>query len=141
MAQIIHNVPRSLHMNNKAKAKQDKASSDPTLPHRQSRRQPTTAATASTPKGRPLGTLLLALRPGNVIFVLDRHTLGHVVDLVHAHQSRRELKHVVSEGNDDELGVLGSLLDVICHNGHLYERICQWDVYIRTEDSDRETMS
>ena len=55
----------------------------------------------------------------HVILILNRHALGHVVDLVHSHQSGSELKHVISEGNDDELGVLCSLFDVVCYDGDL----------------------
>jgi hypothetical protein len=62
--------------------------------------------------------LLLAL-PHNVIPVLNRYTLRHVVDLVHAHQPRRQLEHVVPERDDDELGVLRPLLDVVGDNRHL----------------------
>jgi hypothetical protein len=36
-----------------------------------------------------------------------------MIDFVHAHQPRRELKHVVAQRDDDELGVLGALLDVV----------------------------
>ncbi|KAI6756206.1 hypothetical protein HG530_011942 [Fusarium avenaceum] len=36
-----------------------------------------------------------------------------MIDLVHANQPRRELKHVVAQRDDDELGVLGALLDVV----------------------------
>lgn len=57
--------------------------------------------------------------PHNIIAVLDRHALGHVVDLVHADEAGGELKHVVAQGDDDELGVLGALFDVVGHDGHL----------------------
>lgn len=43
----------------------------------------------------------------------------HVVDLVHTNQSRSELEHVVSQGNDNELCILGSLLDIAGHNRDL----------------------
>lgn len=56
---------------------------------------------------------MLTLWSHNVVLVLNRYTLGHMVDLVHSHKSRRELKHVVSERDDNELGVLGTLLDVV----------------------------
>lgn len=36
----------------------------------------------------------------------------HVIDLVHADQPRSKLEHVVSQRDDDELGVLGALFDV-----------------------------
>lgn len=52
--------------------------------------------------------------PIDVIPVLNRHTLGHVINLVHSDQSRSELKHVVTQRDDDELGILGSFLDVTC---------------------------
>lgn len=56
---------------------------------------------------------------GKIVTILDRDTLGHVVDLVDAHQPLGEFKHVVSQGNDDKLRVLGALLDVAGHNRHL----------------------
>jgi hypothetical protein len=58
-------------------------------------------------------------RPGNVVLVLDGDALGHVVDLVHADQAGCQLEHVVAQGDDDELGVLGALLDVVCDDGDL----------------------
>ena len=45
-----------------------------------------------------------------------------MIHLVHAHQPGRKLKHVVSKRNDDELRILGTLLDVIRDNGDL-ERV------------------
>ena len=68
--------------------------------------------------------LLLLARPGNVIFVVDRDALGHVVDLVHTHQACSQLEHVVPERDDDELGVLGTLFDVVRHDGDLARRLC-----------------
>ena len=44
-----------------------------------------------------------------------------MVNLVHAYEPRGQLKHVVSERNDDELGVLGALLDVIRHDRDLLQ--------------------
>jgi hypothetical protein len=46
----------------------------------------------------------------------------HVIDLVHADQPRRKLEHVVAQRNDDELGVLGALLDVSSDDRNLGER-------------------
>ena len=63
--------------------------------------------------------LSLATPPDNIIAVLNRHALGHVVDLVHAHEAGGKLKHVVAQGDDDKLGVLGALFDVVGHDGHL----------------------
>jgi len=48
--------------------------------------------------------------------ILNRHTLGHVIDFVDAHEPGGQLKHVVSEGDDDELGVLGAFLDIACYD-------------------------
>lgn len=69
---------------------------------------------------------LLRLRPPayDVVLVLDRHALGHVVDLVDADEAGGELEHVVPEGDDDELGVLGALLDVVGDDGHLCVVAC-----------------
>ncbi len=40
-----------------------------------------------------------------------------------SYQSVCQLKHVVSQGNDDKLCPLGFLHNVVCHNGHVFE-IC-----------------
>ncbi len=82
------------------------------------------------PPGLPLPLLPLSslplplalLLPDNIIAVLDRHTLGHVVDLVHADEARGELKHVVAQGDDDELGVFGAFFDVVRDDGDLCVR-------------------
>lgn len=72
----------------------------------------------------------------DVVLVFDRHTLGlrggqqwsteriegspyHVVDFVHADQTRRKLEHVVAQRDDNKLGVLGALLDVARDNRYL----------------------
>lgn len=44
--------------------------------------------------------------------VLNSYALGHVIDLVDADETGRELKHVVTQGDDDELSVFGALFDV-----------------------------
>ena len=31
----------------------------------------------------------------DVVPIFNRHALGHVIDLVHANESRRELEHIV----------------------------------------------
>lgn len=49
-----------------------------------------------------------------------------MVDLVHANEARRELKHVVAQGNDNELGVLGALLDVIGNDRDLERIVSDW---------------
>lgn len=64
--------------------------------------------------------LLLLTRPSllglpaqrEIIAVLDRDALGHVVDFVDADEPLGELKHVVAQADDDELRVLGAFLDV-----------------------------
>jgi hypothetical protein len=35
-----------------------------------------------------------------------------MVHLIHTHEPARKLKHVIAQGDDDELGVLGAFLDV-----------------------------
>lgn len=60
--------------------------------------------------------LLLLAPPHDVVLVLDRDTLCHVVDLVHAHQPSSQLEHVVSKRNDNELRILRPLLNVVGHN-------------------------
>ena len=44
----------------------------------------------------------------------------HMVDFVHTDESRRELEHVVPQGDDDKLGVLRPLFDVCGDDGDLY---------------------
>lgn len=44
-----------------------------------------------------------------------------MADLVHADQPRCELEHVIAKRDDDELGVLRPLLDVIGDNRDLRE--------------------
>lgn len=57
--------------------------------------------------------------PINVISILNRDALGHMIHLVHAHEPAGELKHVVAEGDDDELCVLGAFFDVGGYDGDL----------------------
>lgn len=52
---------------------------------------------------------------------VDGHRLGGVVSLVDADQAVCQLKHIVAQADDDKLGVLGALLDVVRHNGHILE--------------------
>jgi len=44
---------------------------------------------------------------------VDGDTLGGIVGLIDAHQTIGQLEHVITEGDDDELGVLGPLLVVV----------------------------
>ena len=46
-----------------------------------------------------------------------------MINLVHADQPGRQLEHVVPEGNDNELRVLGAFFDVGCHDGNLGFRV------------------
>ena len=55
---------------------------------------------------------------------VDRHRLGGVVRLVDAHQPVCQFKHVVAQADDHELRVLGPLLDVVRHDGHVLE-VCR----------------
>lgn len=72
----------------------------------------------------------------DIVLIFDRHTLClgdgqrclatceggstyHVVDLVHANKTRRKLKHVVAQRDDNELSVLRALLDVARNDRHL----------------------
>ena len=52
---------------------------------------------------------------------VEGDALGAVVSLVDPHQSVGQLEHVGPQGDDDELGVLGPLLDVVGHYGHVLE--------------------
>lgn len=42
-----------------------------------------------------------------------------MIHLVNTDETGGQLEHVVSERNNDELGVLGTLLDVVGDNGNL----------------------
>lgn len=50
-----------------------------------------------------------------------RYSTYHVIDLVHADQSRGKLEHIVAQRDDDELGVLGAFFDVSSDDGNLRE--------------------
>lgn len=54
----------------------------------------------------------LGLRGGGVLERLgvDGHALGDIVGLVDTHEAVCDLEHVVSQADDDELGVLGAFL-------------------------------
>lgn len=43
-----------------------------------------------------------------------------MINLIHAYEARSEFEHVVTEGNDDELGVFGALFDVGGYDGDLF---------------------
>ena len=55
----------------------------------------------------------------DVVPILDRYRFGHVIDLVHSDKSRSKFKHVVSQGDNNELSVLRPLLDVTRNNRNL----------------------
>lgn len=57
--------------------------------------------------------------PRDVILILNRHTLGHVVDLVNPNQPLCKLEHVIPQTDDNELCVLRALFDVSGNNGNL----------------------
>lgn len=42
-----------------------------------------------------------------------------MVHLIYTHEPARKLKHVIAQGDDDELSVLGALLDVGGHDRDL----------------------
>lgn len=54
-----------------------------------------------------------------VVLVVDCHALRHVIDLVDTNKPIRELKHIISQTDDDELGVFRSLFNVAGNNRHL----------------------
>ena len=58
----------------------------------------------------------LAILTPNVILILHRNALGHMIDLVDPYQPFRKLKHVISQTDDDELRILRPLLDVRSNN-------------------------
>jgi hypothetical protein len=65
-----------------------------------------------TPTSRP---------PNDIIPILNRNALGHVVDLINPYQPKRARTCCFS-GNNDELGVLRSFLDVARHDRNLAVR-------------------
>ena len=42
-----------------------------------------------------------------------------MIDLVNANQTGCQLEHIVPQGNDDKLRILGSLFDITSNNRHL----------------------
>ena len=58
-------------------------------------------------------------RHRNIIPILHRHALRHMIDLINPHQPLRQLKHVISQADDDELRILGSFFDIGCYDGDL----------------------
>jgi hypothetical protein len=58
----------------------------------------------------------LAILTPNVILVLHRNALSHMIDLVDPYQPFRKLKHIISQTDDDELRILRPLLDVRSDN-------------------------
>ena len=67
---------------------------------------------------------------------IDGNWLGRIVCLVDAHQSVCQLKHVISQANDDELSIFSPVLDVMGHSWNVLE-ICKHVVSakIHTPDS------
>ena len=50
--------------------------------------------------------------PLNVILVIHRDALCHMIDLVDSNQSLSKFEHVISQTNDDELCVFRPLFNV-----------------------------
>lgn len=63
-----------------------------------------------------LTNLTFILRPSRtnpqIIPILHGHTPRHMTNLINTDQPAREFKHVIPEGNNDELSVFRSLADV-----------------------------
>ncbi len=51
----------------------------------------------------------------------DSHRLCGIVGFVDAHKAVCQLKHIVPQADDYKLSILGTLLDVVRHNGHILE--------------------
>ena len=68
-----------------------------------------------------LGQVWLGVGLGLNKVRVDGYTLGAVVGLVNTDQAVSQLKHVRPEGDDDELGIPGPLLNVVCHYGDILE--------------------
>ena len=43
-----------------------------------------------------------------------------MINFIHADEAGSKFKHVIPEGNNDELGVLGAFFDIIGDDGDLY---------------------
>eukprot|EP00428_Durinskia_dybowskii_P065473 CAMPEP_0170384264 /NCGR_PEP_ID=MMETSP0117_2-20130122/15907_1 /TAXON_ID=400756 /ORGANISM="Durinskia baltica, Strain CSIRO CS-38" /LENGTH=213 /DNA_ID=CAMNT_0010640005 /DNA_START=219 /DNA_END=860 /DNA_ORIENTATION=- len=52
---------------------------------------------------------------------VDGNGLRDVLRLVDPHKEVRQLEHVIPQGDDDELGILRSLFDVVCDDGDVPE--------------------
>lgn len=74
-------------------------------------------------QGQGAGPIQLRSGSNNKLSWIDCHALGCIVCFVDPNKPVRQLEHVVPQADDDELRVLGSLLDVVCHNGDVLE-IC-----------------
>lgn len=66
----------------------------------------------------PFQRLLLPLLH-QIIPILHRDTLRHMIDFIDSHKAFRKLEHIIAEGDDNELCVLRSFFDVACNNAHL----------------------
>jgi hypothetical protein len=82
-------------------------------------RSPRTIKAYAHPKQRSIKAQSypsLAILTPNVILILHRNTLSHMIDLVDSYQPFRKLKHVISQTDDNELCILRPLLDVRSNN-------------------------
>jgi hypothetical protein len=50
----------------------------------------------------------------------------HLVDFVNTNQTRGQFKHVVSEGDDNELRILGPFFDIVGDNGDLFTLVMSY---------------
>lgn len=53
--------------------------------------------------------------------IASAYTFGCIISLVNSNKTVRQLKHVVSQADNHELGILGPFLDVITDNRHVLE--------------------
>lgn len=69
-------------------------------PHNKLRRLPnsrTHGCSSSTQTPLLCMLLLMPPSPDNIIPILNRHTLGHMINLVNTHQPRRQFKHIIPQ--------------------------------------------
>lgn len=64
-----------------------------------------------------------------------------MIDFVYAYKTRSKLKHVVTEGNDDELGILCALFNVGGYDRDLLLLVkYKWNQTIQKKESEVDKM-
>ena len=71
----------------------------------------------------------------DVLIRVDCDTLCAILGLVNADEMVGQLEHVVSEADDDELGVLGAFFDVVSYNGDILKVQCRVNLVHKVQRS------